>query len=242
MQKEQIVGVIGGMGPEATVDLLRHIIRLTPAREDNDHIRCVVDNNTKIPSRIKALYENSGISPAPAMCDSARRLEAWGVDFLVMPCNTAHYYVNELQAAVSIPVLNILDITVEAACKRVPDLGRIGLLATTATVRTGLYADRFARIGVDLILPDPVRQQETLDLITAIKAGRTGPDSSRILRNLVGHLGSKGAQAVVLGCTELGLAADGEPGMPLVDTVIELARATVLRVKGKTTDTGCLDK
>ncbi|MDR2726603.1 MAG: amino acid racemase [Deltaproteobacteria bacterium] len=236
MPKEQVIGVVGGMGPEATVELLHHIIRLTPASEDSDHIRCVVDSNTKPPAHIKALGENSGLSPVAGMCDTARRLEAWGVDFLVMPCNTAHYCLDELQAAVSIPVLNLLDIAVAAARKRVPGLRRVGLLATTDTVRTGLYADRFARAGVVLLVPDAARQQQTLDLIAAIKAGRTGSGSCRTLRDLADHLAGQGAQAVVLGCTELGLAADGGTAVPFVDTVVELARAAVLRVKGKTTE------
>ncbi len=236
MSREQIVGIIGGMGPEATVDLMRHIIRLTPAAEDNDHIRCVVDNNAKIPSRIKALYENSGISPAPAMCDSARRLEAYGVDFLIIPCNTAHYYYEDVRGAVSVPVLNILDITVAASRRRIPDLRRVGLLATTATVNTGLYSDRFAAAGVETLVPDEVRQTETLALINAVKAGQTGPDQQATLSRLAEFLADRGAQAVVLGCTELGLISCGHRGVPLVDAVIELARATVLRVKGQTTE------
>ena len=239
MERELIAGIIGGMGPEATVDLMRHIIRLTPAAEDNDHIRCVVDNNAKIPSRVKALYENSGISPAPALCDSARRLEAYGVDFLIIPCNTAHYYYEDVRDVVSIPVLNILDIAVDASKARLPQLGRIGLLATTATVKTGLYKERFTRAGVELITPDDERQAETLALINAIKAGHTGPEQRGELARLASWLGEHGAEAVVLGCTELGLVSDGvtdQTGIPLIDTVIELARATVTRVKGRTTE------
>ena len=236
MAHEQIVGIIGGMGPEATVDLMRHILRLTPAREDNDHIRCVVDNNSKIPSRIKALYENSGISPAPAMCDSARRLEAYGVDFLIIPCNTAHYYYEEVREAVSIPVLNILDIAVAAAGVRIADLQRVGLLATTATVNTGLYSRRFGDAGVETLVPDAPQQARTLALINAVKAGQTGPEQQAELSLLAQDLADRGAQAVILGCTELGLVSAAHAGVPLVDTVIELARATVLRVKGQTTE------
>ena len=236
MAHEQIVGIIGGMGPEATVDLMRHILRLTPAREDNDHIRCVVDNNSKIPSRIKALYENSGISPAPAMCNSARRLEAYGVDFLIIPCNTAHYYYEEVREVVSIPVLNILDIAVAAAGARIPDLQRVGLLATTATVNTGLYSRRFGEAGVEALVPDEPQQARTLALINAVKAGQTGPEQQAELSRLAQDLADRGAQAVILGCTELGLVSAAHIGVPLVDTVIELARATVLRVKGRTTE------
>ena len=100
---EKIVGIIGGMGPEATVDLMQRVIRLTPAKDDSAHIRCLVDDNPKIPSRIKALIEGTGESPGPAIAATAKNLESWGADFIAIPCNTAHYYHAEAQAAVSIP-------------------------------------------------------------------------------------------------------------------------------------------
>ncbi|RLB91348.1 MAG: aspartate racemase RacD, partial [Deltaproteobacteria bacterium] len=86
---EKIVGILGGMGPEATVDLMQRIISLTPALDDIDHIRCIVDNNPKVPSRIKAIIEGDGEDPGPCMADMGRRLESWGADFLVIACNTA---------------------------------------------------------------------------------------------------------------------------------------------------------
>ena len=88
--KELVAGILGGMGPEATVDLMHRIIAHTDARDDIDHVRCIVDNNPKVPSRIKALLEGGGESPAPCMADMGRRLEAWGADFLCIACNTAH--------------------------------------------------------------------------------------------------------------------------------------------------------
>ena len=93
---EMVPGIIGGMGPEATVDLMQRIIANTSAIDDVDHIRCIVDNNPKIPSRIKAILEQGGENPGPSMAEMARRLEKWGADFLVIPCNTAHYYYDRL--------------------------------------------------------------------------------------------------------------------------------------------------
>ena len=97
------------MGPEATVDLMQRIIRLTPALDDADHIRCIVDNNPKVPSRIKAIIEGDGEDPGPCMADMGRRLESWGADFLVIACNTAHYYYGAVQKAVNIPVINLIE-------------------------------------------------------------------------------------------------------------------------------------
>ncbi|MDR2076096.1 MAG: amino acid racemase [Desulfovibrio sp.] len=233
MTQEPVIGIIGGMGPEAAVYLLAHILRLTPAREDSEHIRCLLDNNVTIPSRVRAL-EGSGPSPAPAISETASRLEACGAALLLMPCHIAHYYYDQIQAAVSIPILNILDLTVEGAQRLAPGLTRVGLLATAATVRTGLYARRFARAGADLILPDDPDQRRTLDLIKAIKTGETGPASRACLRSLTARLAEGGAQAVALGCTELGLAADSGQAVPLVDGLFELARAAVLRLRGRT--------
>lgn len=108
--EEKTAGILGGMGPEATVDLMRRIIAHTDARDDVDHVRCIVDNNPKVPSRIKALLEGDGISPGPCLADMARRLEAWGADFLCMACNTAHMYYGEVKAAVTIPALNMIEL------------------------------------------------------------------------------------------------------------------------------------
>ncbi|MFW6037888.1 MAG: aspartate/glutamate racemase family protein, partial [Desulfonatronovibrio sp.] len=111
---EKIAGILGGMGPEATVDLMNRVIKATPAKDDEDHIRMVVDNNPKVPSRIKALIQGDGSSPGPCLREMARKLESWGVDFLAMPCNTAHFYHQEIQEAVSIPVLDMISLAVEA--------------------------------------------------------------------------------------------------------------------------------
>ncbi len=232
-EQEKIVGVIGGMGPEATVDFMQHVIKFTKANEDNDHVRLVVDSNSKIPSRIKALYEKSGPSSSPAICDSAKRLEAYGVDFLVMPCNTAHYYYDDIINCVKIPMLNILDITVSAITNNPTSIKKVGLLATTATVKMGIYASRLEKAGIELILPDEEHQARVLSLINDIKAGKTGQESCLELKFLAEYLKNCGAQAVILGCTELGIVAKLEIDIKLVDGVTELAKATVLEVKGE---------
>jgi len=116
------VGVIGGMGPEATVDLMRRVIKATPAHDDSDHIRMIVDNNPTVPSRIKAVIEGIGESPAPILVQMGSKLEAYGADFLVIPCNTAHYYLNDIRSAVSIPVIDMIELTVDAVLRENPAL------------------------------------------------------------------------------------------------------------------------
>ena len=121
--KEKIVGILGGMGPEATVDLMQRIIRLTPALDDADHIRCIVDNNPKVPSRIKAIIEGGGEDPGPCMAEMGRRLESWGADFLVIACNTAHFYYDAVRDAVTIPVINLIDLVANHVQEHFPRSG-----------------------------------------------------------------------------------------------------------------------
>ena len=135
-KNEKIVGIIGGMGPEATVDLMQRIIRLTPALDDIDHIRCIVDNNPKVPSRIKAIIEGDGEDPSPCMADMGRRLETFGADFLVIACNTAHYYYAAVQKAVNIPVINMIDIVSHHVKTNFPEQDKIGILASPAVAMT----------------------------------------------------------------------------------------------------------
>ena len=103
-----VIGIIGGMGPEATVDLMRRVIAATPAGDDGDHIHMIVDNNPKIPSRIATLIDGNGIDPAPELIRMARGLEAAGATVLAIPCNTAHAYADQIAASVAIPLLDMV--------------------------------------------------------------------------------------------------------------------------------------
>jgi len=226
-QQEKCAGVLGGMGPDATVDFMNRLIRLVDAKEDNDHIRCIVDNNPKVPSRIKALFEGGAEDPAPCLMDMARRLESWGADFLVMPCNTAHHYHGQIQSAVRIPVLDMIALAAGAVRKKFPRLSRVGVLATSATVRVGLYEKAFSALGIETLYPDGPEQAELLALIKSIKAGHIGEAQRAALVASGRHLLGKGAQALVLACTELSVIAPREDELPFVDASQALAEATV---------------
>ncbi len=235
VQQEKIVGIIGGMGPEATVDLMARLIRLTPALDDADHIRCIVDNNPKVPSRIKALIEGGGQSPAPELADMARRLETWGADFLAMPCNTAHYYLQDIQDAVSIPVLNLIEITVQEVLKQQPGIATVGILGSTAMLLTGLYQHAFAAAGVTVVYPDTVCQDRVMVAIKDIKKGEMD-QAAPAFDAAVSSLETQGAQAVVIACTELSLLSLAPlPSLPLpvpqYDAADIIARAIIRACK-----------
>ncbi len=135
----KVVGVIGGMGPDATVDFMSSVIAFTDAAQDQDHVRMLVDNNPAVPCRQQALLGN-GEDPGPVMARMARGLEAAGADFLVMPCNTAHAFADAVRSAASIPLLSIVDVTV-AACS---GHALVGMLATRGCLEARVYQDAFA--------------------------------------------------------------------------------------------------
>ena len=191
------------MGPEATVDLMQRIIRLTPALDDADHIRCIVDNNPKVPSRIKAIIEGDGEDPGPCMADMGRRLESWGADFLVIACNTAHYYYGAVQEAVNIPVINLIDLVASHVKDNFPNRRKIGILASPAVAMTGLYTQRFSRLGIEDVWPDPDHQAQLLSVIKEIKKGNTSETVRDDYKNVYENLMKKGATLLIIACTEL---------------------------------------
>lgn len=231
----KVLGIIGGMGPEATVDLMRRIIRATPAQDDRDHIRMLVDSNPQVPSRIRALLEGTGESPVPALVAMARGLERAGADLLAMPCNTAHHYLEEIRASVRIPLLDMIRLTCERIVRENPQARRVGLLASTAVLRTDLYGKGFAPFGVERIHPSEPRQAEVFAAIRAVKAGRFGVEHRRALDAAGGELTARGAEAVVVACTELSVVAAGlRLSVPVYDSAQVLAEAAVAEALGGT--------
>jgi len=209
--REKIVGILGGMGPEATVDLMQRIIRLTPALDDADHIRCIVDNNPKVPSRIKAIVEGDGEDPGPCMANMGRRLEAWGADFLTIACNTAHFYYDTVQQAVNIPVVNLIDVVTGYVKTNFPEQNRVGILASPAVAMTGLYSQRFGRLGIEDVWPDPNQQEHLLGIIKAIKRGNTGARVRDGYTQVCDNLKRKGAAVAIVACTELSALGEKLP-------------------------------
>ncbi len=227
---EKVVGIIGGMGPEATVDLMQRIIRLTPASDDKDHVRCIVDNNPKVPSRIKAIIEGEGEDPGPVMADMARRLEAWGADFLAIPCNTAHYYYDVVREAVSIPVVNMIDLVVDQVKTRFGNEQKIGMLASPAVAITRLYTERFEALGIKTTWPDPEHQNYVFDIIKQVKAGHTSPDMHRQYVRVCDHLKNQDVRVAIVACTELS-AFGGKQPLTTIDASQVLATEIVRMIK-----------
>lgn len=235
---EKVPGILGGMGPEATVDLMKRIIALTPALDDVDHLRCIVDNNPKVPSRMKAIIDGDGEDPGPCMADMGKRLETWGADFLVIPCNTAHHYYYNVAEAVDIPVVHLIDLVVETVVSQNPGIKQAGVLASTAVLMTKLYETRFAARGVEVVYPDETVQGDLLGVIRRVKAGETGEAVRKDFADICAHLSGRGAEVGILGCTELGIIADKNLPIASVDAADVLAREIVAVAReGKTPHT-----
>ncbi len=223
-----VVGILGGMGPAATIDLMRRVMAATPGTDDGDHIHLLVDQNPKVPSRIDALINRTGPSPAAELVRMARNLQSAGATMLAIACNTAHGYAGEVAAAVDIPLLDMVALTAAAIARRDLRTRRVGMLASPAVLQLGLYEQAFRESGIETVYPE--RQDEAIRLIKAVKAeGVTAP----ILRDfnvLAGQLYAQGLDLVVIACTEFSLLTGGlDKDIVIVDALDVLVSAIVER-------------
>jgi aspartate racemase len=225
---EKTVGVIGGMGPQATVDFLQRLVAGTPARDDADHLHVLVDNNPKIPSRIATLIDGTGEDPAPTLCRMAQGLEGQGADFLVMPCNTAHYYLPAIARAVRIPVLDMVQLAIG---KFAGGPKRIGLLASPAVRRVGLYKTRMEQARLEAIFPDASHEEKLLAVIKAVKAGQQGREQQQDYAAVAQHLRASGAEALLVACTELSVLPPLQTDCTMVDALDVLVEATIVQAR-----------
>jgi aspartate racemase len=225
---DRVVGILGGMGPDATVDLMQRILRLTPAEDDGDHLRVLVDNNPRVPSRIAALIDGDGPSPLPALQAMARGLESQGADFLVMPCNTAHHYHADVAAAVDIPFLNLPELVSSRLRRREPRVRRVGLLASSALQVIHLYEPWLEEAGMTALYPEAALQDDLMELIRAVKSGRVEEHGTAALGAAAEQLAFDGADCLLIACTELSVVADRRAlEQPVIDAADVLARETV---------------
>lgn len=199
------IGIIGGMGPMATCDMMRKITVLTAAESDQGNYRIVADSNTDIPDRTKAILYG-GISPVSEILKSARRLENAGADVLLMACNTAHYFFDQIAPQIDTPMLDMIGET--AAALRSSDIQKVGLLATEGTVKSGIFENALNDVGIELIYPDESGQEAVTEMVyDGIKTDRKEFDISRYAET-VSQLQKRGAQTMILGCTELPLVKE----------------------------------
>lgn len=218
----RIIGILGGMGPAATVDLMARIVAATPARGDEDHLHLLIDSNPQVVNRNLAIA-GMGPSPAPVLVAMARGLEAQGAEMLAIACNSAHAWAEDIRTATAIPLVSMIEATVAAILSGVR---RVGLLAADACLAAGLYQTPFAEAGFDTLVTDD--QPGFMRLVYGVKAGETGPDARAHMAGIARGLVDRGAEVIVAACTEVPLLlAAADVTVPLIDSTDALVRQLI---------------
>ena len=211
----------------ATADLYRKIIERTRADRDNEHIRVYIDGNAAIPDRTAAIL-HGGEDPVPEMLSALRHLEACGADCIIMPCNTAHYFLPRLREQTALPILDMQRITAAVCRERFPGK-TAAILATDGTVQSGLYDRALDAEGVRWIHPGESEQKTLMHLIyDVVKASRPMEPEKEHWDAILDTLRGQGADLFILGCTELPVLAGVLPSEgPFLDPTDELAKAAI---------------
>ena len=231
---EKIVGVLGGMGPEATVDFFAKVITLTAAKRDQSHLRIIIDNNPKIPDRTEAILTKDD-TLVPVLVETAKNLEKAGVDFITIPCNTVHYFYDDLIKEVSVPVLHMIREVTNAIKTSQSNYKRVGLLATTGTVTRDLYQKECQKVGIEVLVPNPQGQAEVMEAILRIKGNSSKASARKAILKEANQLLERKAEALILGCTDIPLVIKvNDFAVPVFDSNLVLAEATVKFARSET--------
>jgi len=229
-KQRKILGIVGGLGPSATVDFMDKLIRFTPAARDQDHIRMIVDHDPTIPDRTANLL-GEGPDPTPSLDTACKRLEAYGADLIAIPCNTAHAFIKNIQRELSIPIINMLLETAQTIEDQHAGVKTIGLLATRGTLKSRIYHDLIEQTGRSPVVPDDEHQGLLMNAIYGVKAGHVDGIHLEEFRQVLTHIINAGAELVILGCTELPLLSArieiDSVSLPVLDPGEILARKCV---------------
>ena len=235
---QPVVGVLGGLGPAATAVFLDVLIRATAARSDQEHLDLLVSQHSTTPDRTAGILEPGAADPGPVVARDAVMLERAGVDLLVLPCNTAHHYARQVEAATTIPLLSIVETTARVAVQEAQG-APVAVFATEGNIHARVYQEAIEACGATALVPTRDLQDDINHLIyDQVKAG--APVDLELFDSCIDRARQQGAGIAVLGCTELSVAYDqhGYRGDPrLVDSLTELARITVRRAGKELTET-----
>lgn len=223
------LGVIGGMGPEATNFFYARLIARTKARCDQEHIDTIILSHASMPDRTKAILTGQKDKLIKALTEDARNLEKLGVSNIAIPCNTSHYFYDEIQEAVSIPIIHMVEESVKYVKKSWPDTMKIGIMGTDGTIQAGTYHRACEKYGMEIITPSAERQKDVMSLIyDDIKCGKTG-DREKFIRTY-DELMERGCDAIILACTEISVFKEYyQVPLNCVDAMDVLVKESILR-------------
>jgi aspartate racemase len=227
------IGVLGGMGPAATLDFMAKALKAGQGASEQDNVRLIVDCNPQVLDRNAALTAD-GASPGPVLAAMAQGLEGAGADFLVMPCHSAHAWRADIEAATAVPFVSIVEESVNCIVAGHRRARRIGLLAASACLESGLYQRALARAGLEAVTPDLAGLAAFMDALYRFKAGDAGDATRAAMRECARSLERAGAEILLAACTEVPLLLDARDlETPFVDATDVLARRAVGYARGE---------
>lgn len=226
-----VLGVIGGLGPMATARFMEMVTGMTDALCDQEHIEMLIHSCPQIPDRTAYILGKSSEDPVGPMVRIGNRLAEQGADCIAIPCITAHYFMERLSGEISVPVINAVEETGRELKRH--GVERAGIMATDGTVRTGLFQNAFSDMGIETVVPDARCQQYVMDVIYENVKQGIPADLDKFCM-AAEELRRKGAQVLILGCTELSLVNGAEgPGSGFLDAMEVLARSAITLCGGK---------
>lgn len=226
--KNITVGVLGGLGPMASVYFYEMVVNMTDAKTDQEHVDMIITNRATTPDRTAFIVGSSDEDPSNVLIDDAQKLEEYGVDFIVMTCNTAHYFYEKISKAVNSPLINIVEETIKHA--KATNHKKLGILATTGNIKTNLYQDMCEKYDIEYFVLDENRQSQVMEIIyDDIKSGK--PANMDKFNSIVDYLKENNCDGVILGCTELSILKNDNnlDENFYIDSLEVLAKETIIR-------------
>lgn len=234
MDQRKILGVIGGMGPQATQSFYQDIINNTVAEKDQDHIDMVIINHASMPDRTGAILSGDTKNVFQKLLEDAKKLNTFGVDYIAMPCNTSHYFIDKLKLETGFNFVDMIEETAKAIKSK--GLSKVGLMATDGTITSNIYKTKMEQFGIEVIYPSEIMQKKVMEIIyDQIKAGKEpSVESFAAISNELENLGAK---IIILGCTELSYYAQiNKLGELYIDAQKVLVRKSIELCGGKLVD------
>lgn len=223
--EKKTLGIVGGVGPLATMFIGEMIVRRTKAAKDQDHVNSIITNNTRIPDRTAYIMGRSEEDPVPVMIEDIKKLTSIGAELIIIPCNTAHTFYEKLQQGSPVPVIHMIRETMKRASEQ--QAQKVGILATTGTITSKVYQQAAEEFGLEAVLPDEAIQEKVMSIIyDNVKAGK---DADRnVWNDIATFLENQGCDRIILGCTELSIVKK-EMDLPdfYLDSLIVLAETAI---------------
>lgn len=231
-EKHKVIGILGGMGPRATIDLYEHILNLTRITKEQDHISTLIYSNPKIPDRSTSFNNNCNRKIINFLQETAKALEDGGADVILVPCNSSHIYYQEIKQSVSIPVINMIEQTADYVFANLPYQNGIVLLGTSATYQSGIYQQYMSSRNIPLIIPNSQSREQLMKIVYEIKLGNY---DLKTTRQTLLEIANEWDVPIILGCTELPLVISNcQLSNTLINPAKILAKSAVHFIKEMT--------